>query len=250
MKRIATIIMTGIMATVISITAFAGEWKVDQNGWWYDNGNGTWPANCWQWIDQNGDGTAECYYFNQQGYCLLNTVTPDGYTVNADGAWTINGILQTKFVGQYTVKNTNTEDTDEEKVEALMLYDTEPILSNDLKKANSGTTNKENKTWAKVIGLPYTDSFAEFYAGGKYNHFRATVAPSKAGDWGKENYRLFQVLGDDDEVLYESDEINYKTDMFDIDVDISGHDTVAIYIQGDGYSYEYRPIMFKRARFE
>ncbi|MDO4324701.1 MAG: hypothetical protein Q4E24_01485 [bacterium] len=105
MKKIATMIMTGIMAAVISMTAFAGEWKADQNGWWYDNGNGTWPANCWQWIDGNNDGTAECYYFNQQGYCLLNTVTPDGYTVNADGAWTTNGILQTKFVGQYTVEN-------------------------------------------------------------------------------------------------------------------------------------------------
>mgnify|MGYP000107518430 FL=1 len=25
-----------------------------------------------------------------------NTTTPDGYTVNTDGAWTVNGVVQTK----------------------------------------------------------------------------------------------------------------------------------------------------------
>lgn len=39
---------------------------------------------------------AECYYFGPDGYCLINTTTPDGYTVNADGAWVVNGVIQTK----------------------------------------------------------------------------------------------------------------------------------------------------------
>ena len=45
-----------------------------------------------------GDGVAECYYFNGDGYMLANTTTPDGYTVNADGAWTVNGVVQTQGV--------------------------------------------------------------------------------------------------------------------------------------------------------
>ena len=42
------------------------------------------PTNSWQWIDGNGDGVSESYYFDGNGYMLFNTTTPDGYTVNAD----------------------------------------------------------------------------------------------------------------------------------------------------------------------
>lgn len=28
-----------------------------------------------------------------------NTTTPDGYTVNADGAWTVDGVVQVKTAG-------------------------------------------------------------------------------------------------------------------------------------------------------
>lgn len=68
----------------------------NQNKWWYDNGNGSYPSNCWQWIDGNGDGTAESYYFDHNGWLLTDTTTPDGYTVNASGAWVQNGVVQTK----------------------------------------------------------------------------------------------------------------------------------------------------------
>ena len=54
------------------------------------------PVNTWAWIDGNKDGIAECYYFNENGYMLANTNTPDNYTVNENGAWTINGVVQTK----------------------------------------------------------------------------------------------------------------------------------------------------------
>ena len=41
------------------------------------------------------------------GYCLTNTLTPDAYTVNADGAWTIYGQVQTKNLSS---ENTVTSD--------------------------------------------------------------------------------------------------------------------------------------------
>lgn len=86
-------------ATMVS---FAGTWKTgegaDQNKWWYDFDNGTYAKNGWQWIDGNNDGIAECFYFDQSGWMLAGTSTPDGYTVNADGAWTENGSVQTKAV--------------------------------------------------------------------------------------------------------------------------------------------------------
>ena len=52
--------------------------------------------NSWQWLDGNNDGIAESYYFDGNGYMLANTTTSDGYTVKADGAWTVNGVVQTQ----------------------------------------------------------------------------------------------------------------------------------------------------------
>lgn len=99
MKKFVLAIATVIASLSFSIPAFAAGWVQNSTGWWYDNGNGTWPAEQWCWIDGNNDGTAECYYFNRYGYCMINTVTPDGYTVNDSGAWTDHGVVQTKNVG-------------------------------------------------------------------------------------------------------------------------------------------------------
>lgn len=68
--------------------AYAAGWKQDQKGYWYENENGSYWRDGWQWINNR------CYYFNEEGYCLLDTVTPDGYQVDATGAWVENGIVK------------------------------------------------------------------------------------------------------------------------------------------------------------
>ncbi len=78
------------LSVLTSMTAFAGEWKQDATGWWWQNDDGSYPVSTWQWLDGNNDGFAERYYFNEAGYLATNT-TIDDYTVNADGAWTENG---------------------------------------------------------------------------------------------------------------------------------------------------------------
>ena len=98
MKKTRLLLTTAVMTAAMGITAFAGQWMQNATGWWYDYGNGTWPASSWQWIDGNNDGTAECYYFDQYGYMAENTTTPDGFTVDASGAWVENGVVQTKDV--------------------------------------------------------------------------------------------------------------------------------------------------------
>ena len=97
-KRMMAGILAVVMVLATSITAFAGTWKQDAKGWQWDYGNGTKAANKWEWCDGNGDGIAECYYFDNNGYCLINTTTPDGYPVNGNGAWTEDGVVQTKEV--------------------------------------------------------------------------------------------------------------------------------------------------------
>ena len=83
----------GIMAS----TAFAGEWRMDNYGWWYDNGDGTWPHNGWF---QDIDGTY--YYFDAAGYLLTDTMTPDGYYVDRTGAWTGRSASTALSDGYYT----------------------------------------------------------------------------------------------------------------------------------------------------
>ena len=92
-KAIAIALATATMASQ-AMPAMAAEWKQDNTGWWYQEDNGSYPTNSWKWI--NG----RCYYFDSNGYMLASTTTPDGYTVDATGAWTVNGVVQTQSTEQ------------------------------------------------------------------------------------------------------------------------------------------------------
>lgn len=94
-KWTKTFLTSFVLTLTMSITAFAGQWKQDHIGWWYQKDDGSWYANGWEWIDGNCDGVAECYYFTPDGYLVVDGIA-DGYTVNADGAWTENGVIQRK----------------------------------------------------------------------------------------------------------------------------------------------------------
>ena len=100
---LATLTLAAVLGSVM--TSFAG-WQSDTDGYWWQNDDGTYPTNTWQWLDGNGDGVAECYYFDGNGYMLANTTTPDGYQVNIDGAWTVNGVVQTQGTQQNQAENT------------------------------------------------------------------------------------------------------------------------------------------------
>ena len=91
MKKLWKVLcLTVMMCLALPLISFAGQWQQDTNGWWYQNTNGSYLSNGWYWI---GDS---CYYFNDQGYVLTNTTTPDGQAVNESGAWMVNGVVQTR----------------------------------------------------------------------------------------------------------------------------------------------------------
>lgn len=103
--RLAVSVM--VLTAVMASTVFGAGWTMGQGAnsarWWYDLGNGAYygsPSQTveWQWLDGNGDGMAECYAFDQEGWMYADTVTPDGYQVNADGAWIVDGAVQTMAV--------------------------------------------------------------------------------------------------------------------------------------------------------
>ena len=93
-----TIFLIFILSLISAIPAFALGWSrgISRNAWWYDLGNGNFHKASWQWLDGNNDGISECYRFDNYGWMAENTITPDGYTVNQSGAWTVNNVVQTR----------------------------------------------------------------------------------------------------------------------------------------------------------
>ena len=88
-------------AKKIRSTEIAYGWYKDANGWWYMEEDGNWHSNEWKntngtWSYLDADGYAKTgwfivdgiwYYAGADGTLFVNTVTPDGYHVNGDGAW-------------------------------------------------------------------------------------------------------------------------------------------------------------------
>lgn len=77
-----------------------GQWIQDGKGWWYKNIDGSFTKNNWQYIrskwyffDEEGymktgwiSWEDKLYYCADSGAMLVSAVTPDGFTVGADGS--------------------------------------------------------------------------------------------------------------------------------------------------------------------
>ncbi|HJA69992.1 MAG TPA: hypothetical protein IAA07_00240 [Candidatus Lachnoclostridium stercoravium] len=103
MRKLQLMAVTLAFCALSSFSSFAGQWQQDTVGWWYDNGGGDYPRNCWQEID------GVWYYFAEDGYMLADTLTPDGYYVDASGAWTGGG--QSETAGESQTSQTQSEYT-------------------------------------------------------------------------------------------------------------------------------------------
>ena len=90
--------LTALFSLMAAGCVFGETWENTPLGWVYKTKDGSLHKKTWQWIDGNRDGVAECYYFNEEGYLVLDGVTPDGYSVNGEGAWIENGAVQIKTV--------------------------------------------------------------------------------------------------------------------------------------------------------
>lgn len=113
MKKLIGICLCMSMSLLFAMTAFAGEWRTgaapNESRWWYENDDGTFPSNGWFWLDGNRDGIEECYAFDENGWMYSGTTTPDGYTVNRDGAWTVLGTVRSRGVVPAATGNTQGE---------------------------------------------------------------------------------------------------------------------------------------------
>ena len=60
-----------------------GAWASNDKGWWIQFADGSYLKEAWYQSPESG----LWYYMGADGYMLTDTETPDGYRVNADGAW-------------------------------------------------------------------------------------------------------------------------------------------------------------------
>lgn len=234
MKKFIGLAAVAAFSSIMVSSAWAGTWKQNNVGWWFDNGNGTYPASTWQWIDGNNDGIAECYYFDRAGYMLANTSTPDGYQVNASGAWVQNGAVQTK-----NLRANNQTTSSRPK---LVLFDVEPTYRTFAHKEKNITVT-DGETWTDTLNI-YPGGIFEFSNEKGYTRLRAKVAPQYSSE---QNSCILIVYGDNGSVLYRSDEmVEGETEPFDIDIDISGQSK----IQFTCSSKAGANLVIKSARFE
>ncbi len=97
-KKICAVTLTSALVLGMSISAMAAGWEENAIGTRWQNDDGSYLNGTWAWLDDDGDGIAECYYFNPTGY-LMKSCMIDGYQINSDGHWVVSGEVQTLNLG-------------------------------------------------------------------------------------------------------------------------------------------------------
>jgi len=95
MKKIAALVLAAVLCIAMAAPAFAfeyGSWEYEPNmgfKWIEHNYDGSYsyPVGTWEWIDDDGDGAAQCFRFDNGGYMYESCWTPEGYYVNSIGEW-------------------------------------------------------------------------------------------------------------------------------------------------------------------
>lgn len=168
MKRNITVSLTMLLLCLLTtFPSYAGSWQQDNTGWWYQEDDGKFPTSQWKWIDANKDGIAECYYFGDNGYLLTNT-TIDGSSVNGDGSWVVNNIVQVQ----------QSEDNQNKNKEYI-----NPLLIEDMKSTIVELRNK--------YGMESDPSYFEgqVYLGFKNSPFR--LHDDMVGGWVPDDTYVF-----------------------------------------------------------
>lgn len=94
-KKVIILICACAMASALFLCFCCGitfALSIKDGRYYYNSEN--YYKTCWQWLDLNLDGLYECYYFNVLGHMYKNGTTPDGYKVNENGEWIVDGVVQ------------------------------------------------------------------------------------------------------------------------------------------------------------
>ena len=134
-------------------------WYQDKNGAWYflnTQHDGTFgrAVTGWAWID------GCCYYFGIDGKMYASAVTPDGYTVDADGHWVVDGVIQRQLGKGYESRHSHLVKVSSEKESSSYFQGngSSGSQSND-----SSGSQGENVPENTDINKPYEEANKEVY---------------------------------------------------------------------------------------
>jgi lysozyme len=85
-KRFYLALSALAISTALTIPVFAGTWKQDNTGWWYERDDKSFPVSVWEQID------GSWYYFNENGYMLSNQWFGN-YYLGSTGAMLTNTVV-------------------------------------------------------------------------------------------------------------------------------------------------------------
>lgn len=240
-KKILTFAAAGCMALLMTTTAFAGQWQQNASGWWYDNGDGTYPTQCWKWIDGDGDGIAECYYFDKDGIMLAGVTTPDGNQVNESGKWILEGVIQTKSAE--SVQNQS------EEFVTLTPFGTKYFIS-----IPDSITDAAGNTYSKVFTINCRKDRGSCYCmydNKGYTRVRAdkiTLAKGSVGEIA--GAVIVDVMDARTDKKLGSVTVTPETTDASLDVDVAGRDRIKITARVIGDQGDSAYVVMDHLRFE
>ncbi len=222
-KQIVLTALTVALSCGAALSSLAGAWvhETGSGNWHYDYlGRGVsegFLKNQWAWLDGNQDGVSECYYFDAEGVMLANT-TVNGSAVNANGQWTVDGVVQTRVNGVAGSLENTTE-----------LVNTTPKESAYYERFEQAET---------ASGLSWTDGFrlsgdlshaayASFQLDKQYSLLTLTFSPA-AGQSGKQKGRVSVTGLTSGRSLYRSDTLSPDSAPVSVTLKVTNEEAVRI----------------------
>lgn len=120
----AALTIVTVMPAYAAITRTEPGTGVDDRTFIYTDNSDNINYPCWIWVD------GYCYYYQNAGTILKNTTTPDGYTVDSEGRWALNGIVQTNGYGNYSMGTADYTGKSDDEIWELMKQKLEPVFVN------------------------------------------------------------------------------------------------------------------------
>lgn len=205
MRKISKVL--GMLSAVTTLTligaagVYAGQWRSGSSSnagrWWYANNDGTFLKNGWYWLDGDSDGTAECYYFDSDGW-LVTSTTVDGSEVNKDGKWMVNGKVQTRDFRTETAQN--------EAIETVDAFDTP-----DTGTASYGSTKSSKSSSSKSSALTVSGETLIAMESPFSTSRTVEVSSSSKSNSGSSSSN---VITEGDFAVYDGDDFEIISDLF------------------------------------
>lgn len=171
MKKMVAVAVACVMVVAAAVPSFAANIiSTEQGGVTNyiktDSYKGYENFPCWIWYQ------GYCYYYDQNGNYLTNTTTPDGYTVDELGRWTVNGNPIHNGAGNYKMNTEDYNGKSDDEIWALMKEKLIPVYKEaivgwdyDGPDANGKHIHIDQYTYGYGDNIIWTDKDMSTYGG-------------------------------------------------------------------------------------